>query len=103
MKVIIVDNDSKNIETHVIAEPGKEYGKWTLCNETGILYADKNHISRKSGDEDAVRYIYHLKCSKCHKVTSVLGAIKYDFCPHCGTMMIIDDRTTNLLKSKERK
>ncbi len=101
MKVIIVDNDSKNIETHVIAEPGKEYGKWILCNEIGILYADKNHISRKS--DSPIRYIYGIKCSKCHKVTYVLGAIEYDFCPHCGTMMIIDDRTTNLLKSKERK
>lgn len=88
MKVIIVDNGSKNIETHTIVEPNKEFGQW-ICDEnknTAFLFPEK-HISRKFGDEDAVRYIYHLKCSKCHKVTCACNRF-YDFCPNCGSMMI---------------
>lgn len=63
--------------------------KWIPKGITTFIYADENHISRKS--DDPIRYLHHIQCSNCGMVTSVLGSvkkhIKYDFCPHCGTMM----------------
>lgn len=98
MKVFVVDDGSKKIETHTIVEPSKEYGRW-ICNENqniAFLFAE-NHISRKFNDEDAVRYIHHLECSKCHKVTCACNRF-YNFCPNCGTMMIAPTLNVNSRK-----
>ena len=87
---LVAEKEELQAETERLKAQLPKRGEWVVFNKQMLINLENAREQYKELGYPH-RTELGLQCSNCRKVTYVDSGIKYEFCPHCGAKMEVQE------------